>query len=268
MSDAVPLYSEQFSIDTNNVPFPNNDNNLRNRFNKWRSKYTPRRISNYERIPEVQETQFNHPQETRIQIEPDQVLEFGEATPLLGATAGTVAGGGALFGGATSAVGTAGTAATGILAGTLAAGGAYGAKKLIDRVSEKGAVLPNSEYIGPGNPIPIGAAKNPSEQIAKEHDLAYTNAKTHSDVQSADRDAYTRFRDEHHKSGDYYAKIAQLGLQAKSNIEKVIGVQYPRNLGKIYFADYLFFIHSLYFYRCLVKGHWVHIQVKGPIGTL
>ena len=36
-------------------------------------------------------------------------------------------------------------------------------------------MLPNSEFIGPGNPIHIGAAKNSAEQAAKEHDVNYTN---------------------------------------------------------------------------------------------
>nr|QTE04089.1 MAG: putative structural protein [Tarsiger cyanurus ambidensovirus] len=238
MTQIVPEYSQTFSIDTNNLPFPNHDSKLRNRFNQWKNRFNPIRRPQYERIPdsqpEIQETEFDTPEDTRIQIEPDPVeidipLELAESTPLLG----TAAGGGALLGGTGSALGTGGTAATGILGATVLGAGAYGVKKLVDRAETKGYTLPESEYIGPGNPIPIGAAKNPSEQIAKEHDLAYTNAKTHSDVQSADREAYTKFRDEYHKSGDYYAKIGQLGLQAKAGIENIIGVQYPKNLGKL-----------------------------------
>lgn len=238
MTQLVPEYSEAFSLDTNNLPFPSHSNKLHNRFNQWKNRFNPIRRPNYERIPEsepeVQETEFNTAEDTKIQIEPEPVevdipVEFAESTPLLGSAAG----GAAVFGGAGSAVGTGGTIATGILGATVAGAAAYGIKKVVDRAETKGYTLPNSEYIGPGNPIPIGAAKNPSEQIAKEHDLAYSNAKTHSDVQSADRDAYTKFRDQYHKSGDYYAKIAQLGLQAKAGIEKVIGVQYPKNLGKL-----------------------------------
>ena len=257
MSSAVPEYSEPFSVDTNNLPFPNHDSKLRNRFKQWRNRFNPIRRPQYERIPEsepeIQETSFNTPEETRIQVEPETALELGETIPLLATTSG----GSALFGGSASAIGTTGSVATGVLGGTLLGAGAYGIKKLTDRTSEKGLVLPNSEFIGPGNPIHIGAAKNPAEQIAKDHDLAYTNAKTHSDVQSADREAYYKFRDEYHKSGDYYAKIGQLGLQAKYGIEKVIGVQYPKNLSKLYLfiSDYGSFIHSLYLYRCLVKNH-------------
>lgn len=234
MTQVIPDYSQQFSIETNNLPFPNQSNKLHNRFNRWKNRFNPVRRPNYERIPEseIQETQFNTPEDTRIQIESDPVvdipLEFAESAPLLG----TAAGGTALLGGAGSALGTGGSLATGILGATIIGAGAYGIKKLSDRAETKGYTLPNSEYIGPGNPIPIGAAKNPTEQIAKDHDLAYSNAKTHSDVQSADKDAYTKFRDQYHKSGDYYAKIAQLGLQAKSKVEDIIGVQYPRNLGK------------------------------------
>lgn len=205
-------------------------NELKNR-SEWQDKLQQRKqaIERLHNRNPVEETSFNNPAETRIQIEPE-TASIAESTPLLG-TAG--AGGSALFGGAGSAIGGTGSALTGILGATVIGGGAVAAKGLYDRVKEKGAVLPGSEYIGPGNPIPISAAKNPSEQIAKDHDLAYANAKTHSDVQSADKDAYTRFRDEHHKSGSYYAKIGQLGLQAKAAVEKVIGVQYPR-LGMLF----------------------------------
>ena len=79
---------------------------------------------------------------------------------------------GGTAGGIGSTLGTAGVGATVALGGTALA---VSGKALYDRISEKGAVLPNSEFIGPGNPIHIGAAKNPSEQAAKEHDVNYSN---------------------------------------------------------------------------------------------
>ena len=170
------------------------------------------------------------------------------STTLLGGT-GAAASGTALFGGAGSAIGTGGTVATGILGGSVAAiGTGIAAKKLYDRVSERGAVLPNSEFIGPGNPIHIGAAKNPSEQAAKEHDINYTNlinyAKSHEltaaefseRVHQFDRTAIDEFEKDWKETGNWHAFAGKYGLKTKVAVEKAIGgALYPRNPGKIIF---------------------------------
>ena len=57
---------------------------------------------------------------------------------------------GGTAGGIGSTLGTAGVGATVALGGTVLA---VGGKALYDRISEKGAVLPNSEFIGPGKQI-------------------------------------------------------------------------------------------------------------------
>ncbi|GFQ78560.1 uncharacterized protein TNCT_596001 [Trichonephila clavata] len=72
-----------------------------------------------------------------------------------------------------TSVGTPGLLATGTLIGT---GLGIGIKKIVDNISTHGAVLPGSEYIGPGNPMPISAAKDKADQIAKSHDDDYLKA--------------------------------------------------------------------------------------------
>lgn len=175
----IPSYDYPFSLQTNNLPFPSVSEGLRHRWQNWRNR--PNFNRGYERIPDselneinsVQETSFNQPEpETRIQLEPfDEVIDIpegiGETTGLLSG-AGTLAGTASGTAGIGTSLGTTAVGTTAVLGGTALA---VGGKALYDRISEKGAVLPNSEFIGPGNPIHIGAAKNPSEQAAKEHDV-------------------------------------------------------------------------------------------------
>jgi hypothetical protein len=54
-----------------------------------------------------------------------------------------------------------------------------------------GLVLPFSNNIGPGNPI--RPATNRADLIAQGHDLHYQQAKSDSDVLSADREAISQF---------------------------------------------------------------------------
>lgn len=245
----VPSYSYGFSLQTNNLPFPGQDQELRNRYLRWRNR--PR---GYHRIPQNEhvETSFNESvPEERVQVEPfDEVIDIPEAasetTSLLGGS--TVAGEAALLGGSGSVLGTGGTLATGVLGSTLAVGAGVAAKKLYDRISDKGAVLPNSEFIGPGNPIYIGAAKNPSEQAAKEHDINYTNliefAKQHEvsasefseRVHQFDRTAIDQFEKDWKETGNWHAFAGKYGLKTKLIIEKALGgALYPRNPGKVFY---------------------------------
>lgn len=123
-----------------------------------------------------------------------------------------------------------GTAAVGI--------GGYLTEKIANR---RGYTLPGSDYVGPGNSIPIEAAKNPVDQIARDHDLKYQEIQEKyrkgqidkssfvAEVKEADREAATRFAEE---SG-IHAAIGKVGLDVKQTIEKLTGVLYPSVPGKI-----------------------------------
>lgn len=240
----IPSFDPEFYTRTNNLPFPNHTPLLEERYrNSIRNPIRNPIRSGYQRLPQtdIEETSFsnleNNSTTTTTEgefVNPvDQgVFEIAEPASVVGGVTGGIATGATLIGGSTSVLGTGGSIATGVLAGTAVAGAGVVAKKLYDRTQEKGLTLPGSEFIGPGNPIPIGAAKNPTEQIAKDHDVAYSIAQHVDDIKEADRKAIVEFGNEYKKSGDTYAKIGELGISAKENIENIIGVQYPRNLGE------------------------------------
>ncbi|GFR06397.1 capsid protein VP1 [Trichonephila clavata] len=171
----------RFSVETNNYAHFRPGTTVEQRFNDYErlldaDNYYPLSERDVNKLNSEQsfgESNFPELQEETSFIEPgnDTVIDMStvsETTPLLE----TAAAGAKGIGSALS-VGTPGVLATGTLIGT---GLGIGIKKLVDRVSEKGAVLPGSEYIGPGNPMPIGAAKNKADQIAKSHDDDYDKA--------------------------------------------------------------------------------------------
>lgn len=103
--------------------------------------------------------------------------------------------------------------------------------------SKVGATLPGHNYIGPGNPLENGPAVNKTDQIAKVHDYAYSNAKTEQDVFDADWKAIKEFGEEAiiHKS--IPAVLGVLGLGGKTVVERIRGkpfypsMQAPKSTG-------------------------------------
>lgn len=153
---------------------------------------------------------------------------LAEYTPLLGHHSVSATTG--LFTGATLAVGAA-------VAGVVGA-----IPNLYKRTKEKGLVLPNSEFIGPGNPVPIGAARTEQDQIAKDHDLAYkrkhSTLEEHSQyIHDVDETAIKKFK----KIDHWQAKVGALGLQAKVAVESRLGRPlYPSFGGNYMVFFYLF----------------------------
>lgn len=94
----------------------------------------------------------------------------------------------------------------------------------------KGLTIPGSNYIGPGNDINRGPPTNEADRIARTHDIAYSNAKTQEDVYEADRTAIGSFGKDFIGSSSGHALAGAAGLGIKHVIERVAGVQYPRNL--------------------------------------
>jgi hypothetical protein len=95
-----------------------------------------------------------------------------------------------------------------------------------------GLVLPYSNNIGPGNPI--RPATNRADLIAQGHDLHYQQAKSDSDVLSADREAISQFAHEAVQGQDpisrIHAAVGGIGLGVKHAVEHLSGkVYYGKN---------------------------------------
>ena len=114
-----------------------------------------------------------------------------------------------------------------------------------------GLVLPFSNNIGPGNPI--RPATNRADLIAQGHDLHYQEAKSNTDVLSADREAISQFAHEAVQGQDpisrIHAAVGGIGLGVKHAVEHISG-------------------KVLYGKPCLELDHWVRILRNVQIGTL
>lgn len=88
-----------------------------------------------------------------------------------------------------------------------------------------GLTLPFSNNIGPGNPIL--PPTNRADLIAQGHDLHYQQAKSDSDVLSADREAISQFAHEAVQGQDpvsqLHAAIGGVGLGIKHGVERLTG---------------------------------------------
>ena len=107
------------------------------------------------------------------------------------------------------------------------------------KFENEGLVLPNSEYIGPGNKIKIDAPRHRADVIAKDHDIGYTqlielarrtemsNDEFIKRVSALDKTAIEEFAADYKTSGSWQSYVAKYGLKIKSAVENIIGVQYP-----------------------------------------
>lgn len=95
---------------------------------------------------------------------------------------------------------------------------------------KEGLTLPFSRNIGPGNSIQ--PAISGADLVAQNHDLLYQNAKEHSEVLSADREAIREFVHEAIQSTDpvsqLQATIGAVGLGIKHLAETVVGPLYGK----------------------------------------
>lgn len=192
----------------------------------------------FESSSELRSTSIDRNPYTRIQIESGN----SEFTPLL---SGTSAGATATSGGTTAA----GIATGGILG---AVGLGYGVHKATESIKEHGAVLPGTEYVGPGNPIREGPARHATDQAAREHDLGYTNVlkkaqknhwtddKFRREINKLDEITKNQFWSVYKNEGAWQALVGALGLRIKQAVESKTGVLYPSFSGT---------------YKCLIINH-------------
>ena len=76
-------------------------------------------------------------------------------------------------------------------------------------------LLPGHNYLGPGNNLNNGEPVDEDDRIAQEHDIAYSNAVTFNDVQTADLNAVKKFGKEALLNFNPHAAIGAIGLLPK-----------------------------------------------------
>lgn len=161
---------------------------------------------------------------------PIESFEISESVPLLATPSATSL--------------TTGAIATGV--GLSAAGLTLGAvtNKAINSIKTHGAVLPGTEYVGPGNPINIDAPRSEVDAIAKEHDVGYQDFQDRAErgelteqefvegIDFLDNKAIQQFADRFHTGGEWQAFLGRWGLWLKNRVERVTGPIYPKFPGK------------------------------------
>lgn len=167
---------------------------------------------------------------TSITIDP---FEIGESVPLLSSGAGSSA-----ISGSAVALG------TGAVAASVGLGVATSA--VVDRIKNKGAVLPGTDYVGPGNPINIDAPRSAVDVIAKEHDIGYQDFQNRAErgdiseqefvegIDFLDNVAIQQFAERFQTGGEWQAFLGRWGLWLKNRIERVTGPIYPKFTGKLW----------------------------------
>lgn len=252
MAEYTAIELGDFSRTSNNLPFTNTSK-LRNRFAKWKNwrRHHPYEeildeeanreinseqwnIESYQENPpldegfeEVELEDLAPEVETPMEGVAETAIDMGlDTTPLLeGAGIGAATLGAGEIAATASATGTA--AGTILLGGGAAILGGIATKILNNGRSGKGYVLPDSEYIGPGNPIPIGAARNSADQAAKVHDAGYRDIDPdkdhHEQVKTLDEAAIKDFDKAYEKDGQINAKIGSVGLGIKRKVEDTLG---------------------------------------------
>lgn len=104
----------------------------------------------------------------------------------------------------------------------------------VKSVNAGGLVLPGSNYIGPGNNLEKQnkfdvEPTNAVDELARKHDIEYSNAKTQQDIVNADLRAISGMFTEAFSNGSeefFHGMIGGIGLSAKAGFESVFGPVY------------------------------------------
>lgn len=90
-------------------------------------------------------------------------------------------------------------------------------------------VFPGHNYLGPGNNINSGDAVDTDDGIAREHDIAYENAKCPEDIHRADREAISAFCVDCWASKNWHSALGAAVITLKLCVEKLFRrVFYPK----------------------------------------
>lgn len=96
-------------------------------------------------------------------------------------------------------------------------------------------LYPGHNYLGPGNPLPNGEPVDKADEIARDHDYEYRDAKSELDVHLSDAKAIARFSANSGIAGgfDIPSNVGALGLAAKKVGEYYSGTTlYPLKFNK------------------------------------
>nr|QTE04062.1 MAG: VP [Phylloscopus inornatus parvoviridae sp.] len=95
----------------------------------------------------------------------------------------------------------------------------------------KGVLFPGYNYLGPGNSLDNGEPVNKVDKVARDHDIAYSRARSKQDIFNSDWKAIKSFGSEFIKSPSIAAASGAVGLGIKTGVERSINKTiYPNNL--------------------------------------
>lgn len=133
----------------------------------------------------------------------------------------------------------AGVSAPTIAGGALAAGitgaavtGAIVASQQDDQHTDPIVSIPGHHYLGPGNSIDEVGPIDIDDDIARDHDIAYSRAQNEQDIHDADDFATNEFLTDAFINGNPHSILGAAGLGFKSAVEKQVGVIYGLSPGK------------------------------------
>lgn len=111
----------------------------------------------------------------------------------------------------------------------------YAKSEKVLKSERRGLTVPGYKYLGPGNSLNRGVPNNNIDEDAREHDEAYSKAKTSEEVSQADKTFLSKAGDhlvnainqKESLSNTVGAAIGAAGIGLKSAVEKHTGVIYP-----------------------------------------
>lgn len=94
-------------------------------------------------------------------------------------------------------------------------------------------LYPGHNYLGPGNVLDHGEPVDNADEIAREHDFAYSVARREEDIYRADWQAIKQFGGDFVSTGNVADVVGIVGLGAKTIVERPLGtVLYGMPKGK------------------------------------
>lgn len=88
-------------------------------------------------------------------------------------------------------------------------------------------LFPGHNYLGPGNPLDNGPSVDNADEIAREHDYSYENARSSFDIHKSDLKAIGQFGYDFVKDPNLASASGFVGLGAKKYLETYTGLTYP-----------------------------------------
>lgn len=88
-------------------------------------------------------------------------------------------------------------------------------------------LFPGHNYLGPGNPLNNGPSVDNADEIAREHDYSYENARSSFDINQSDFKAIGQFGWDFIQDPNLASLSGAVGIGAKKYLETYTGITYP-----------------------------------------